>query len=185
MKVEVHLRSLLIQAMALLRNLAILSAQRDEFVSCGTIRGVVQVMSLWGDDQELLLNASRLLSKVSMTPSCQDEMAAIQPSVHATLLQVLQREQDKLPLVVRVVFVLGSLTSSDEDHRLKIFEHEGAIDLLLSLLETHVDALLTSLASSQLADSSAATTATTLTNHPSQDVLGAILNPQLSNNLPR
>jgi hypothetical protein len=58
-------------------------------VACGTIRGIVEVMTLWSTDAEVLLNASRLLSKVSMTPSCQEEMAAIQPSVHATLLQVL------------------------------------------------------------------------------------------------
>jgi hypothetical protein len=71
MKMESHVRSVLIQAIALLRNLAVLSGQRDEMVASQSIRGVVEVMMLWGDDQEILLNASRLLSKVSMTPSCQ------------------------------------------------------------------------------------------------------------------
>jgi hypothetical protein len=71
MKMESHVRSVLIQAIALLRNLAVLSGQRDEMVASQSIRGVVEVMALWGDDQEILLNASRLLSKVSMTPSCQ------------------------------------------------------------------------------------------------------------------
>jgi hypothetical protein len=71
MKMESHVRSVLIQAIALLRNLAVLSGHRDEMVATQSIRGVVEVMALWGDDQEILLNASRLLSKVSMTPSCQ------------------------------------------------------------------------------------------------------------------
>jgi len=86
--------------MALLRNMAVLSTQRDEFVASGAIRGVLEVISLWGQDQELLLNASRLLSKLSMTPSCQDEMAAIQPSVHSTLLQVASRLCGSVPVAV-------------------------------------------------------------------------------------
>jgi hypothetical protein len=195
MNVELHVRSVLSQSLALMRNLAVLSAQRDEFVACGTIRGVVEVISLWGEDQELLLNASRLLSKVSMTPSCQDEMAAIEPAVHSVLLGVLERERDKLPLVVRVLFVLGSLTASEEEHRIKMLAHEGAVDLLLSLLVTHVDAILhstsaqcaphagagagTSSSSSSSSPCGAADAgedagggaAVAVTNHPSQDTL--------------
>ena len=186
MKVEAHARAALVQALGVMRNLAVVGTAREAFVTCGAIRGTVEVMALWQDDQEMLLNASRVLSKVSMSQPCQDEMAAIQlgagAGVHSTLLDVLARESDKLALVVRVVFVLGSLTGADEGHRKSIAAQEGALDLLLSLLVTHVDALLlvatnTGDANASTGDGSpdaaaaAATRAAALANHPSQDLL--------------
>jgi len=82
--------------------------------------------------------------------------------------------QDNIPVVVRVIFVLGSLTSSEEEHRLKILEHEGSIELLLSMLVTHVDALLLVAADATATDSTEASARAkqALINHPSQDVLG-------------
>jgi len=82
--------------------------------------------------------------------------------------------QDNIPVVVRVIFVLGSLTSSEEEHRLKILEHEGSIELLLSMLVTHVDALLLVAADATATESAEASAHAkqALSNHPSQDVLG-------------
>jgi armadillo repeat-containing protein 2 len=90
-------------------------------------------------------------------------------------LDVLRRQVDKLPLVVRLVFVLGSLTSSEEEHRIKIFEVEGALDLLLSLLVTHVDELLRAMAEAKgggrRGEGKGEGAAALVMNHPSQDLL--------------
>ena len=135
-KVDAHVRAVLIQVLALLRNMAVLSTHRDEFVASGAIRGVVEVMSLWGEDEELLLNASRLLSKLSMTASCQDEMAAIKPSVHATLLQVVASTCMKTQRLCsfgricmrRMIFVLLRMPIRGEAVRRRGLRHESVRD---------------------------------------------------------
>ena len=96
---------------------------------------------MWENDAELLLNASRVISKLSLTKSCQEEMASIS-GFHESFMRVISCNQDKTPLLIRLTFVLGNLTSSDEDHRIKIFRYRNSLDVLLDILHTHGQLLL-------------------------------------------
>eukprot|EP00960_Hanusia_phi_P038139 753295-Hanusia_phi.AAC.6 len=96
---------------------------------------------MWENDAELLLNASRVVSKLSLTKSCQEEMASIS-GFHESFIQVIARHQDRAPLLIRLTFVLGNLTSSDEEHRMKIFGCRNSLDIVLDILYTHGQLLI-------------------------------------------
>ena len=83
---------------------------------------------------ELMLNCVRILAKLSLYEDCRRVMAADTRAVQGVfeLLAVHGRSQ---PLVVRVCFVLGNLTSRSEQHRELIAGRDNhGVDTLLGLL---------------------------------------------------
>ena len=83
------------------------------------MRELLDVAPQWLDDAELQLNISRVLSKLSLVPACREELLA-QPDFHDTALQLMRRHEDDRPLLVRWLFVLGSVTAVSEDVRVAI-----------------------------------------------------------------
>ena len=73
-----------------------------------------QLCKIFGDSRfkghkELILNASRLLSKVSIDYNCAEQM--VQTRIAPIFLESLEQYKDNSAVLIRVSFVLGNLTT--------------------------------------------------------------------------
>ncbi|KAJ3300447.1 Armadillo repeat-containing protein 2 [Borealophlyctis nickersoniae] len=82
--------------------------------------------------EELMLNVSRILSKLSLYPECVPHLGGAE-NVQA-LLQLVVRYQDDKPLLIRICFVLGTLTADvGEDGGQHLHVAKGMEDLVALL----------------------------------------------------
>jgi hypothetical protein len=153
-----RLAQLLVQATAALRNLTGAEGGRQLAVKSRSIEAVLQIMtgvatgggnndeSVWtvssstpalgalGQFGELMLNCVRILAKLSLYEDCRRLMAGDRRAV-AAIFELLTIHGRSQPLVVRVCFVLGNLTSRAEPLRLLLAGPDNhGIDTLLGLL---------------------------------------------------
>jgi hypothetical protein len=115
----------LVQVCATLRNLAIKPMHHRQFVAFGAIRALTHVSSQYSSHQELLLNVSRIFSKLSLHSAPCEELGTdehIRPMAAA-----LKQHMDVPQLVLRFTFVLGNLTAKHDSRRvLFMYDCEGA-----------------------------------------------------------
>ena len=124
----------LVQATATLRNMAVLSAHRRQFVTFEMVQKLCAIMCTKGavEHAELMLNISRTLSKLTLHEDCRVPMYE-KPTVQA-LLRILREHETNHDLVLRTSFILGNLTTTQDDCRNFVLETPGALEQLLSLL---------------------------------------------------
>jgi hypothetical protein len=147
--------ALLAQAAAALRNLASSAGARGDLERHGAARLLLDVAAQWPGEVELQLNAARALAQLSLLPACRDELAA-QPELADTALALLRRHRADAPLVVRWLFVLGSVTALSEDTRVAVAATPGALPLLAELLARSVAQLLAAIDVNEGAEEGAA-----------------------------
>jgi len=117
---EAHL---LVQITATLRNLA--SQQYKHFLLEERLDALVQVMALFPKHGELLTNVSRILSKLTLHGSACDAFARAEARVRQ-VARTLGANAESAPLVLRLSFVLGSLTEKSDRLRVMFaFDCEG------------------------------------------------------------
>lgn len=129
----------LVQATATLRNMAVLSAHRRQFVTFEIVDKLCSIVRTRGaaEHVELMLNISRILSKLTLHEDCRVPMYT-KPTAQA-LLGLLREHEGNHALVLRTSFILGNLTTTQDDCRNWVLETPGAIEQLLSLLRQLVD----------------------------------------------
>jgi len=89
------------------------------------------------EHEELVLNISRMLHKLTLHMECREALIAV-PHFVGGLLRTLVPHINNLAIVVRVCFVLGNVTASDGPSR-ALIAGSGGVDLLGGILE-HYDA---------------------------------------------
>eukprot|EP01043_Picozoa_sp_COSAG02_P007875 COSAG02_NODE_243_length_27457_cov_16.852328_14_plen_757_part_00 len=129
----------LVQATATLRNMAVLSAHRRQFVTFEMVQRLCTILRTEGaaEHVELMLNISRILSKLTLHEECRVPMYT-KPTVQA-LLRLLREHETNHALVLRTSFILGNLTTTQDECRNFVLETPGAVEQLLSLLGQLVD----------------------------------------------
>jgi hypothetical protein len=125
----------LVQATATLRNMAVISAHRKQFVTFEIVDKLCRLASSDGAvyHLELMLNVSRILSKLTLHEDCRAPM--YNRSTIQSFVSLLEAHPTNLSLVLRVSFILGNLTTTSDDCRVLILETAGAVELLLDMLQ--------------------------------------------------
>lgn len=85
---------------------------------------------------EVALNASRILSKLSLNPACQEALEADERYA-PLLLAMLQQHAASPAIVIRTAFVLGNLTTASNAYRDQVAEQPGVPEQLASLLASY------------------------------------------------
>ncbi|KAI8498698.1 Armadillo repeat-containing protein 2 [Branchiostoma belcheri] len=129
---------LLVQVTAVLRNMADSSSNRDKFLTQGVVRELLSVIGSYYGDSDLMLNCSRIHSKLTLSTDCCVVMSQ-DKTCFKNYLRLLQKYQKKEDLVVRVLFILGNLSAKSEEARLALFHQHGCMETLLGVLSTFLD----------------------------------------------
>jgi hypothetical protein len=158
-----------VQATAVLRNLAVYPGHASLFVQQQglPLRVLMQLLGTCGSVGEVALNVSRCLSKLSLHETCREALLQLQlqrwhqhdrccddnsSSVHSAnsteavpcLLEVLLTADaagnSNRPMVLRLAFVLGNLTTYHSEARAAVADTphalEGLVQLALGLLQS-------------------------------------------------
>ncbi|XP_007255732.2 armadillo repeat-containing protein 2 [Astyanax mexicanus] len=125
---------ILVQLTAALRNMADLSESRPMFTSNDVFSTLCKIMDLYQDDQDVCLNVARILSKLSSYAGC---CYALSETLccYRLFLDLLSKHSRKQNLVVRLLFTLGNLAARSSEARERVYEEEGAADILIGLFQ--------------------------------------------------
>lgn len=133
-----QLGNLLVQLTACVRNLVDASGSRQRLLTSGLIPALCYTMQIYLDDADLILNISRIFSKVSLHTDCCIVLTD-QKSSYQTLLKVLNKHLARQDVVVRICFVFGNLTSKNETARTFLFQEKNALPMIQKVLKFYID----------------------------------------------
>jgi hypothetical protein len=142
-----------LQVTAILRNLAVAPANAALFAQQGgaALHALLSVLRVFADDQDVALNVTRCLSKLSAHPACQacllcsgpqppQPLQPPPPQAVAVLAGLLLRLEaataapKQLAAAVRAAYVLGNLTASCAEARSAVAGVPGVLDALPQLV---------------------------------------------------
>jgi len=131
---------LLVQITGALRNLSGASGDlqatvQHDMVATGVLERMAWILESFAEHEELVLNISRTLHKLTLNVECREAIIAV-PHFVGGLLRTLVPHVDNLAIIVRVCFVLGNITASDGPSR-GLIAGAGGVDLLGGILETY------------------------------------------------
>ncbi|KAM8792261.1 armadillo repeat-containing protein 2 [Rhynchonycteris naso] len=126
---------LLVQMTATLRNLVDSTAARSKLLSMDAFPQLCTVMEQYVSDKDVCTNIARIFSKLTSYHDCCVALANYS-RCYALFLNLINKYQKKQDLVVRIVFILGNLTSKSNQAREQFFKEKGSIPTLLSLFHT-------------------------------------------------
>jgi len=121
-----------------LRNLADLSSTRHKFLSLNLIEELVGILKYFSSDGELMLNVSRILSKLTLHADCCQKFVSYN-SIYKSFIKVMLKHDAKQDLIVRVGFILGNVTSRHDEARVEYMSEKYAIDTLIKTLKLYLD----------------------------------------------
>ncbi|XP_072036074.1 armadillo repeat-containing protein 2-like [Amphiura filiformis] len=124
--------NLLVQVTGILRNLADLPETRGDFLTRGIIPELCHIMDVYIAEGELMLNVSRLFSKLTLSQDCCSALVD-EATCFQCLLNLLDKYPERSDITVRVCFILGNLTVRNDDCRYCLFNAPNAMDILVSV----------------------------------------------------
>ncbi|KAM3873561.1 armadillo repeat-containing protein 2-like [Diretmus argenteus] len=127
---------ILVQLTATLRNLADYPESRPLFVSYAVLSELCVVLRHHREDQDICTNIARIYSKLSSYSECRLALAQT-PGCYQLFIELLSKHQRKQDLVVRLLFILGNLTSKSDEARQLLFRCKGGVDTLLRLYHSY------------------------------------------------
>ncbi|XP_063541220.1 armadillo repeat-containing protein 2 [Cydia strobilella] len=125
----------LYQLTGALRNLASGERAARAFVSSGALGELLAALA-HHTDRAVLTNVARCLSVLSANESCCLWLCGA-PSSAGALLRALAACAARAPLAVRLAYVLGNMAAATDQARLNIYNEEGGVDVLLTILESY------------------------------------------------
>lgn len=128
-----HTSDLLIQMSASLRNLAGTADLRQAVLDARVANALFQLIPFHGGDVELMVNLSRIFSKLTLHTQCRGAISAI-PGAIGLIVDLIIKHKTNLPLAVRLLFSLGNLTAGNEENRELLFECSKDLEVLFDLL---------------------------------------------------
>ncbi len=108
----------LIEITGVLRNLSVVKKYQRDFGGA-VLDALSALLFRFTMNGTLMLNVARILSKLSLHQFCRAALSAYAPNIEM-LLQLLAIHDTNLALAVRVCFVLGNLTVSNDENRRRI-----------------------------------------------------------------
>ncbi|XP_060806826.1 armadillo repeat-containing protein 2 [Amyelois transitella] len=126
----------LYQLTGALRNLAGAGSQaRAAFVASGALAELLAAL-LHHTDRDVLTNVARCLSVLSADECCCAWLCACPWSARA-VLRALAACAARAALAVRLAYTLGNMAAADPQAGLNIYNEEGGVDVLLTILESY------------------------------------------------
>ncbi|XP_050666554.1 armadillo repeat-containing protein 2 [Leptidea sinapis] len=125
----------LYQVTGVLRSLANASEHLHTFVSSGALGELLHALRIH-TDRDVLTNVARCLSVASGDTSCCSWLCACADSAGA-LLRALAACASRASLAVRLAYTLGNMAAGDQQARINIYNEEGSLDVLLTILESY------------------------------------------------
>lgn len=89
------------------------------------ISNLIKVLRTFKGHKELMLNISRILSKLSLDHKCSVELLKTQELPF--LMDIMCEYKEQTPFVIRIAFVLGNLTTYYEPARFQLGEEVKGI----------------------------------------------------------
>ncbi|EDO32819.1 predicted protein, partial [Nematostella vectensis] len=134
-KPDLQISSMLVQVTGVVRNLADVNGAREMYIDHNFVQLLTQIMEPFSQDEDLVYNISRILSKLTLYHECCVQLCSCS-TCYKALLKVLRDHQKKQAslIVVRVCFILGNLTSKSDEARSQLFNTKGCLSTLLSIL---------------------------------------------------
>lgn len=133
-----QLGHVLVQLTAAMRNLADASSSRERLLNSKGLESLCYVIDTYSADGDLMLNISRIFSKVTLHTDCCSALITL-PSSYKSFIHLLNRQQHKADVVVRVCFILGNMTAKSEDARLRLFQESKSMDSLIAIMKYYLD----------------------------------------------
>jgi len=129
---------LLVQVTGALRNISgctgdLLTTVQKDMTEMGVFSRLAWIMENYSTHEELIMNISRMLHKLTLNPECREALISV-PHFVGNLLRALVPHIDHLAIVIRICFVLGNITASDGPSR-GLIAGAGGVDLLGGILE--------------------------------------------------
>ncbi|KAK3593875.1 hypothetical protein CHS0354_011480 [Potamilus streckersoni] len=137
-KTSEQLGHVLVQLTATLRNLADANTSRERILACKVIDGLCTATDTYSADSDLILNISRIFSKVTLHTDCCISLGNNLTSYRSFLL-LLKKHLQKEDIVVRVCFILGNMTAKNDDARIRLFQESNSMDIIISVLKTYLE----------------------------------------------
>jgi len=125
-----------VQITGVLRNLAVAPPHAPSFVSAGALPALRAAAGVLPGQQELVLNIGRVLSKLSLSEACLGALEG-DTAFCSLLVSLLRRHARHRPLMLRLAFVLGNLTTHHNAYRQQVASVPGALDMLVSTLQLY------------------------------------------------
>mmetsp|Transcript_63362 Transcript_63362/g.105531 ORF Transcript_63362/g.105531 Transcript_63362/m.105531 type:complete len:756 (-) Transcript_63362:225-2492(-) len=134
----------LIQVTSCLRNLSEPAKHAKPFAEFGVVQSVMGILKHLGQYKDLVLNAARILAKLSLHHECR-------ACIHASgdiedvgdlkhILTALNTYHTLPAIVDRLCFTLGNLTHTAENNRVVVMQKLDALPVVVRLLETQMEA---------------------------------------------
>ena len=124
----------LVQLTEGLRNVAISGSSRKQFVGSGCVEALCVLFDAAPTNGELCLNVSRVLAKLSLHEDVRARIDA-QPAYVDAMAVALTHHHAEPQVLIRLCFILGNLSATNERNRESITRI--ALPLLLQLLEQY------------------------------------------------
>eukprot|EP00347_Sterkiella_histriomuscorum_P012834 403367048 len=127
----------LVQICGALRNLSNDDSSYEQICSNGIIQKLVDILEKFQGHQELMINVSRIMSKVSMDNDC--SFSLIQTNKIKLLIDLLFDYQNIRDFPVRMLFVLANITTYFEEAREQIGNYAQSFNKILSIAINYFD----------------------------------------------
>ena len=121
-----------------LRNLAANADMRKVFITSRVIELLCLLLPLYHNDVELMLNISRIFSRLTLHTNCRNTLSMV-PHAIEHIVQLIVTHKTNQPLAVRLFFTLGNLTASDDGNRKELFRVSSGCELLLELFDDYIN----------------------------------------------
>ncbi|XP_028177551.1 armadillo repeat-containing protein 2-like isoform X2 [Ostrinia furnacalis] len=125
----------LYQLTGALRNLAGAEKEARAFVASGALAELINAL-MYHTDRDVLTNVARCLSVLSAEESCCAWLCASHVAARACV-RALAACAPRAPLAVRLAYTLGNMAAADRQARINIYNEEGSVDVLLTILELY------------------------------------------------
>ena len=133
-----HTSDLLIQMSASLRNLSGTADLRQALLASRVADALFQLIPFHSGDVELMVNLSRIFSKLTLHTQCRSAISEI-PGAIGHIVDLVIKHKTNLPLAVRLLFSLGNLTAGNEENRELLFECSKDLEVLFNLLSYYIE----------------------------------------------
>mmetsp|Transcript_13446 Transcript_13446/g.22140 ORF Transcript_13446/g.22140 Transcript_13446/m.22140 type:complete len:849 (-) Transcript_13446:172-2718(-) len=127
---------LFVQITALLRNLVASAKRSQHVVELGILHDITRISARYSADQELQTNVARVLAKLSLHDDPCQAFETETTHMHQ-VVQILTTHADSPSLALRLVFVLGNLTSRSDRLREMFWFSCGGATLLPNLMKRY------------------------------------------------
>lgn len=136
-----QLAQVFLQVTETLRNMCLHRKHFKQFRSHHTIRAICEIIEheILQEHAELMYNASRVLSKLSLDAACREKLKKNAQTIISALLRLLYLHPTHPGLVVRVCFVLGNMTTCNDMNRKLVISSTRTTSVIANLFRRYVD----------------------------------------------